>query len=123
MTLAPTPRLLAFLLAVAMSGSIEDLEFFEGEVVTAPTTSTGHKILWQCCVGRWEAHDVVSRCDYNSGQQVALEAAFQAKVDEVPLTSPGNDTDVWVVHFGRMTQTNPATGTVREIRRIVVLKG
>lgn len=99
-----------------MSGSIEDTEFSDGEVVAAPTTSTGHETRWQCCVGACAAFDVVLWCDYTTSQQVAWEAAYQSGLEEVPLTTPGNDAENWFVH-------DPTTGTERRIRRIVLLTG
>ena len=106
-----------------MAAKSEDIEWLDGEVITAPMTSTGHKIIWQCCIGEWPTHQIVTWADYTPTQQVALEAAHHAGVEEVPLTTPDKPEEVWLVRFADMTQTNPATGTTRQIRRIVVVKG
>ena len=93
-----------------------DAPWLEGVEATV-TTKDGKAILWQCFIAHM--HDTVSWADFMGDEILSLEAAFSAGKRTTELTL--ND-DVWTIDFLAMEQTNSKTGTIRPIRRIVVLK-
>ena len=81
------------------------------------STKDGKPILWQCFLNH--VHDTTSWADFMPSEILQLEAAFSEgkRITELTL----ND-DEWKIDFLGMEQTNSKTGTIRPIRRMVVLK-
>ena len=81
------------------------------------STKDGKPILWQCFIARH--HDTTTWADFMDHETLKLEAAFSEGRRATELTL--ND-DVWTIDLVGMQQTNTTSGTVRPLRRIVVLK-
>ena len=86
-----------------------DAEWADAAVEAVVCTKGGHQIIWQC----WIAADFLPH------ETLRLEAAYSANQRMVNLTL---HEDAWSIDLLGMQQTNGRSGTIRPIRRIVVLK-
>ena len=93
-----------------------DAPWLEG-VETVVCTKGGKQIIWQCFIGH--LHETTSWADFMPYETLKLEAALSANQRTVDLTL--ND-DAWSIDLLGMQQTNTKSGTMRPIRRIVILK-
>ena len=80
-------------------------------------TTGGHQIIWQCFISH--LHNTTSWAAFLPHEILRLEAAFSANERTVDLIL---NEDAWSIDLLGMQQTNVTTGTMRPIRRIVVLK-
>ena len=94
-----------------------DAEWADAAVEAVVCTKGGHQIIWQCWIAH--IHDTISWADFMPYKTLRLEAALSANERTVDLTL--ND-DAWSIDLLGMQQTNVRTGTIRPIRRVVVLK-
>jgi hypothetical protein len=94
-----------------------DAEWADAALEAVVCTKGGHQIIWQCWIAH--IHDTCSWADFLPHETLRLEAALSANERTVDLTL--ND-DAWSLDLLGMQQTNVRSGTMRPIRRVVVLK-
>ena len=94
-----------------------DADWADAAVEAVVCTKGGHQIIWQCWIAH--LHDIVSWADFLPHETLRLEAAYSNNERMVDLTL---HEDAWSIDLLGMQQTNGRSGTIRPIRRIVVLK-
>ena len=94
-----------------------DAEWVDGGVEAVICTKGGHQIVWQCWIAH--IHDTISWADFKPYESLRMEAALSANEKTVSLTQNEN---VWNIDLALMQQTNLQSGTIRPIRRVVILK-
>ena len=97
--------------------SFEDADWIDGEIAAAAYTTTGHQVIWQVYIG--PIHDTVQWADFKPHESLRMEAALAAKEEAVSLKLHD---DTWSIDLSLMQQTNIKSGTIRPIRRIVIVK-
>ena len=97
--------------------SLEDADWIDGEISAAPYTTSGHQIVWQVYIGH--IHDTMQWADFKPHESLRMEAALANKEDSVSLKLHD---DTWSIDLSLMQQTNIKSGTIRPIRRIVIVK-
>ena len=94
-----------------------DADWVDGGVEAVICTKGGHQIVWQCWIGK--IHDTISWADFKPYESLRMEAALAANEGTVNLTQ---NEDAWCIDLVLMQQTNLQSGTIRPIRRVVILK-
>ena len=94
-----------------------DAEWADAALEAVVCTKAGHQIIWQCWIAR--IHETTSWADFLPHETLRLEAALSANERTVDLTLHD---DAWSIDLLGMNQTNVRSGTIRPIRRVVVLK-
>ena len=92
-------------------------EWIDGEIAAVPYTKSGLQIVWQVYIG--PIHDTVQWADFKPYESLRMEAALAHKEEAVSLKLHD---DTWSIDLSLMQQTNIKSGTIRPIRRIVILK-
>ena len=77
----------------------------------------GLQIVWQCYIG--PLHGTVQWADFKPYESLRMEAAWAENAVTVSLTL---NEDAWLIDLSLMHLTNIISGTIRPIRRMVVLK-
>ena len=102
---------------MATMKSAAEADWADAAVEAVPVTKSGHQIVWQCWIGK--IHDTISWADFKPYESLRMEAALSANEKTVSLTQNEN---VWNIDLALMQQTNLQSGTIRPIRRVVILK-
>ena len=97
--------------------SLDDAEWIDADIASAPYTTSGHQIVWQAYIGH--IHDTMQWADFKPHESLRMEAALAAKEDAVVLKLHD---DTWSIDLALMLQTNDKTQNKRPIRRIVIAK-
>ena len=97
--------------------SAADADWADAAVEAVPVTKSGHQIVWQCWIGK--IHDTISWADFKPYESLRMEGAWGAHESTVNLTQ---NEDAWCIDLALMQQTNLQSGTIRPIRRVVILK-
>ena len=94
-----------------------DADWSDAAVEAVPATKSGHQIVWQCWIANINA--TVSWADFKPYESLRMETALAANEGTVNLTL---HEDAWCIDLVLMQQTNLQSGTIRPIRRVVILK-
>ncbi len=94
-----------------------DAELIDGEMAAVPYTKSGLPIVWQVYIG--PIHDTVQWADFKPHESLRMESALAHKEEAVSLKLHD---DTWSIDLSLMQQTNIRSGTIRPIRRIVIVK-
>ena len=94
-----------------------DADWIDGGVEAVPYTKSGLQIVWQCWIG--QIHGACQWADFKPYESLRMEAALADNAVTVDLTL---NEDTWSIDLSVMQQTNTKSGTIRPIRRIVILK-
>ena len=92
----------------------EDL--LDGVVAASLISTTGRVIMWQVTLGK--RFETETWADYKLPDTLRIDAAYMTDRPPVVLEQNGA---TCTIGFNMMTQANDATGTNRNIRRIVVV--
>ena len=95
----------------------EEGEWVDGEVASAPHSTSGHQIIWQVGVGT--TNGAMTWADFKAHECLRMDAGVGAGDKTVTLKLHD---DTWTIDLENMLQINDGTGTKRPIRRVVVVK-
>ena len=95
----------------------EEGEWVDGEVVSAPTTTSGHQVIWQVNLG--VTNGAMTWADFKNHECLRMDAGLGAGDKTVTLKLHD---DTWTIDLENMLQINDGTGTKRPIRRVVVVR-
>jgi len=97
--------------------SSHELDWEHADLPAFPTTTSGHKVQWQCWLGQKFECDLW--IDFKPPDNWAIETSFTTgQQTDVILTV---ETDSWTIEFATMEQVNMQTLTRRRIRRTVIV--
>lgn len=95
----------------------EEGEWVDGEVVSAPTTTSGHQVIWQVNLG--VTNGAMTWADFKNHECLRMDAGVNAQDKTVQLTLHD---DTWTIDLENMLQINDQTGKQRPIRRVVIVR-
>ena len=102
---------------MATMKSPADADWIDGGVEAVPYTKSGLQIVWQCYIG--PLHGTVQWADFKPYESLRMESALADNELAVNLNLYD---DAWSIDLSLMQQKNIKSGTIRPIRRIVILK-
>ena len=102
---------------MATMKSPAEADWIDAGVVAVPCTKSGLQIVWQCYIGLH--HGTVQWADFQPHEALRMESALADNELAVNLNLYD---DAWSIDLSLMQQKNIKSGTIRPIRRCVILK-